>query len=92
MEDAVSFDSEYSLVETELLEAEARWTFRLEEVIPLDRQESVIPEEPFSIAVVKEYSAEVYSGCRVTGRKRQFREDGLHHIWEGTATGMVVII
>lgn len=91
LENVVSFDAEYALVETELLEADAQWTFRLEELTPLNRQEEEMPEEPFSIAVVKEYSAEVYSGCRITGRKRLFREDGLHHIWEGTADAVTVV-
>ena len=91
LEHVASFDVEYSINTTDPLAVTKSWTFRLEEIIPLSRQESAIPEEPFSIAVAKEYGTDVYSGCRITGRKRLFREDGLHHIWEGTATGMTMV-
>ncbi len=92
LEHAVSFDAEYTVDTTDPLTVKKYWTFRLKEITPLNRQEAVMSEEPFSITVVRDFSTEVYSGCRITGRKRQFREDGLHHIWEGTATGMTMDI
>lgn len=87
LEYAVSFDGEYSLTEA----GGSNWTFKLEQLVPLSRQEDPMPQEPFSIAVTKEYSVETYSGCKITGWKRLFREDGLRHIWEGTATGVTVV-
>ena len=88
---AVSFDSEYTVDTTDPSAVKKYWTFRLEEIIPLNRQENAIPQEPFCISVVKEYSEDVYSGCRITGQKRMFREDGFHHIWEGAATTVTVV-
>ena len=91
LEHVAAFDAECTVDTSDLSAGQKYWTFRLEEIIPLDRQESIIPAEPFSIAVAKEYGADVYSGCKITGRKRLFREDGLHHIWEGTADGMTAV-
>lgn len=92
LEYAVSFDAEYSLVAIDKDNSAWRWAFRLEEITPFSRQENDMPEEPFRIAVAKEFSTEVYSDCVITNRKRLFREDGLHQIWEGTATGMTMTI
>ena len=92
LEDVVSFDAEYVVDTKDPENIRKYWTFRLEACIPLSRQENPVPQEPFSVAVAKEYGEDVYSGCIITGRKRLFREDGLHQIWEGTATEMTFII
>ena len=66
------------------------WRFRMEEIYPLDIPEITMPISNFSLEVTRAAGTELFTGCVLTSHTREWRADGQHLIWEGTASQMMV--
>ena len=64
---------------------EAVWKIRIEERLSSIRKEDV-PTNLGKIVVYYENGREEYLDCKLTGRKRIFKDGALQQIWEATAT------
>ena len=62
------------------------WRFRMEEVYPMDIPEITMPISNFSLEVTRASGTERFTGCVLTSHSREWRADGQHLIWEGTAS------
>ncbi len=66
------------------------WCFRMEEVYPMEIPEKTMPISNFSLEVTRAAGMERFTGCVLTSHTREWRMDGQHQIWEGTASCMTV--
>lgn len=69
----------------------ARWHFRLEEMVAPGVAETDVPAAEFSVQVIRNNRTELFIGCVLTSHSWEATSDGLRQIWEGTATEMEIL-
>jgi hypothetical protein len=80
MSEVVSFTA-WQEAEADQTLGECLWHIRVEEKLEAIRQEDV-PVSLNKVTVMYENGQEYYNECRLTGRKRIFKDGALHQIWD----------
>lgn len=80
-----SFEVSRNVSEIDVTLGNVSWSFRLEELFPLEASEPEVPTSAFNMIVRRAGRIETYANCTISGQSRKLTEKGQLQILEGIA-------